>query len=219
MENIENLKIISDILLILFAISLIYIGVVTRLYTYITVLSFQGILLFGIALVKLNEINIINLIFILTETIVFKTIVIPIFMRRVIKRNKITREAEPFVSNFISVFVITSIILFSFILSNTIKDENLQKIFFVVALSALFTGLYIIASRKKVITHVMGYLIIENGVFILSIAVGSEMPMLINTGILLDIFISVLILGIFVNKIGDVIKEQDVDNLKILKDY
>ncbi len=64
----------------------------------------------------------------------------------------------------------------------------------------------------------MGFLIIENGVFVLSLAVGTQMPMLVNIGILLDIFASVLILGIFVNKIGDVLKEQDVDQLRNLKD-
>jgi hydrogenase-4 component E len=82
----------------------------------------------------------------------------------------------------------------------------------------LFTGLYFIISRKKIITHVMGFLIIENGVFVLSLAVGTEMPMLVNIGILLDIFASVLILGVFVNKIGDILKEQDVDQLRNLKD-
>jgi len=64
----------------------------------------------------------------------------------------------------------------------------------------------------------MGYLIIENGVFILSLAVGNEMPMLVNLGILLDVFVSVFILGIFVNRIGDVLKDTDVDQLKNLKD-
>jgi hydrogenase-4 component E len=65
----------------------------------------------------------------------------------------------------------------------------------------------------------MGYLIIENGVFVLSLAVGNEMPMLVNLGIMLDVFGSVLILGIFLIKIGDVFKDVDVDQLSNLKDY
>jgi len=208
----------TDILLIMFCITLIYIGVANRLFTYITVLAFQGILLFGIAFIELIEINTVNLVFVLLETIVFKTVAIPVFLRRVIRRNQIKREAEPFVSNFVSVVIITAIILSSFLISNTLHDKHLQKMFFVVAISSLFTGMYIIASRRKIITHVMGYLIIENGVFILSLAVGNEMPMLVNTGILLDIFVSVLLLGIFVNKIGDVIKGHDVEYLTNLKD-
>ena len=193
-------------------------GIANRLYSYITILAFQGVILFGVAFIELIEINTINLIFILLETIVFKTIAIPLFLNYMIKKNGITREAEPFLPNFISVVIITIIILGSFLLSNTIHDPHLKKIFFVTALSALFTGLYIIVTRKKIITHVMGFLVIENGVFVLSLAVGNEMPMLVNTGILLDIFASIFLLGIFVNKIGDVLQEQDVEQLRNLKD-
>lgn len=207
-----------NILLIAFIISLVHMGLSKRLNTYIGVLAFQGILLFGVTFIELIEINVINLLFVLLETIGFKTIAIPYFLNYVVKKNKITRESDPFLPDFLSVVIITTIIIGSFLLSNIIEDPHIRKIFFVTALSALFTGLYFIISRKKIITHVMGFLIIENGVFVLSLAVGTEMPMLVNIGILLDIFASVLILGVFVNKIGDVLKEQDVDQLRNLKD-
>jgi hydrogenase-4 component E len=98
-----------------------------------------------------------------------------------------------------------------------IKDTNLDKTYFVVALSTLFTGLYLIVSRKKIITHVIGYIVIENGVFILSLAVGNEMLCWL-IWVFLDIFASVLILGVFFNKIGDVLKDPDVNLLRNLKD-
>lgn len=208
----------TNVLLIIFTITLLYLGIAHRLLTYIKILALQGVLLFGIVFIQLIEINIINLAFILLETIVFKTLAIPLFLNYVMKRNRITRDAEPFLPNFFSLIIITLIIITTFILSNTIADSQISKIYFVVSLSTLFTGLYIIVTRNKIITHVMGYLVIENGVFILSIAVGSKMPMLVNLGILLDIFASVFLLGIFVNKIGDVLKDVDVDQLKNLKD-
>lgn len=207
-----------NILLIMFAISLIYIAMANRLRTYIMIIAFQGLILFGVAFIELIEINVINLIFVLLETIIIKTIAIPYFLRYIIERNKITREQEPFVSNFVSVVIVTLIIIISFFLTYTVKDTYVRKIFFTVALAALFTGLYIIITRRKIITHVMGYMVIENGVFVLSLAVGSEMPMIVNTGILLDVFVSVILLGIFADKIGDVFEEQDVEQLRNLKD-
>lgn len=152
------------------------------------------------------------------ETIVFKAIAVPVFISYLIRRNNITREAEPYLPNFISLVITTLIIVVTILLANSIKDKHIDKIFFIVALSAIFTGLYIISTRRKIITHVMGYMVIENGVFVLSLAVGNEMPMLVNMGIMLDIFASVLILGIFLNKIGDVFKDVDVDQLSNLKD-
>lgn len=207
-----------NILLVSFAISLIYMGIANRLSTCINILALQGIILFGVSLIELIQINTINLIFILFETIVFKTIAIPLFLKSVIKKNNIVREAEPFVPDFISIVIITCIILGSFIFSNLIDVGHLRKMFFIVAISSLFTGLFIIISRKKVVTHIMGYLVIENGVFILSLSAGNTMPMLVNTGITLDIFVSVLVLGLFVNRIGNTFEEMNVDNLKNLKD-
>lgn len=208
----------TDILLIMFAITLLYMSIANRLLTYIRLLVLQGFLLFGVTFLALNQINMANLVLILLETVIFKAVAVPLFLNRVIKRNNITRIAEPFVPNFISLIIITLILVITIVLSNSIKDTNLDKTFFVVALSTLFTGLYIITTRRKIITHVMGYLVIENGVFILSLAVGNEMPMLVNLGIMLDIFASVFILGIFFNKIGDVIQDPDVNQLRNLKD-
>lgn len=207
------------VFLIIFIITLFYLSIANRMLTYVNVLALQGVLLFFVVFLQLQKIDTLNLVLILLETIVFKSIAVPVFLAYLLKRNKITREAEPYLPNFISLIITTTIVVATILLSNSIKDTNLDKMFFVVALSTLFTGLYFIASRRKIITHVMGYLVIENGVFILSLAVGNEMPMLVNLGIMLDIFVSVLILGIFLNKIGDVFKDVDVDQLTNLKDF
>lgn len=208
-----------NVLLITFIITLLYLAIANRLITYINILAVQGFILFGVTFLQLHEINTVNLVLILLETVVFKALAVPIFLGYLIKRNNITREAEPYLPNFLSLVITTVIIIVTILLANSIKDTKLDKIFFIVALSTLFTGLYLIASRRKIITHVIGYLIIENGVFVLSLAVGNEMPMLVNLGVMLDIFASVLILGIFLQKIGDVFKDVDVDQLSNLKDY
>jgi hydrogenase-4 component E len=86
-------------------------------------------------------------------------------------------------------------------------------IYFIVAFFAVYTGMFMIISHKKIFSHLVGFLVIENAVLLLSLAIGSEMPMLINIGILLDIFVSVLILGIFVMKL-----KQTANELTRLKD-
>ncbi|MBP8851252.1 MAG: hypothetical protein KBG80_11945 [Breznakibacter sp.] len=208
----------TDILLISLAISLLYMSIANRIFTYLRILVLQGILLFGVTYLALNQIDVVNLLLIMIETIVLKAIAIPWFLNYIIKRNGITRETEPYLPNFVSLIIVTLIIVITIILTSSITDKNLDKTIFVVALSTLFTGLYLIVSRKKIITHVIGYLVIENGVFILSLAVGNEMPMLVNLGVMLDVFASVLILGLFFNRIGDFLKDPDVNVLRNLKD-
>ncbi|TAL47913.1 MAG: hypothetical protein EPN92_04275, partial [Chitinophagaceae bacterium] len=70
----------TNVLLIIFTISLLYLGIAHRLLTYIKILAFQGILLFGIAFIELIQINAVNLAFVLLETIGFKTLAIPLFL-------------------------------------------------------------------------------------------------------------------------------------------
>lgn len=202
-----------QILLVTFIITLFYIGIANRLNTYLNILAFQGVLLFLMTYLQLQEVHWLNLLIILLETIVVKAIVIPMFLKYIIKRNHITREAEPYLSNFASLLIITSIVGITFYISGKVGQEFINMPYFTVAVSTLFTGMYIIISRKKIVTHVIGYLLIENGVFIMSLSIGNEMPMMVNMGVLFDVFVSVLILGIFVNKIGDVFKDDASANV------
>jgi hydrogenase-4 component E len=209
----------TDVLLIIFLISLFYVSIANRIITFVRVLALQGMILFGVAFLQLQNIETWNLVLILLETVVFKAVAVPYFLSYIIKRNRITRESEPYLPHFISLIITTLIMVVTVLLAGSIHDTNLDKTYFIVSLSTLFTGLYFIASRKKIISHVMGYVMIENGVFVLSLAAGNEMPGLVNLGIMLDVFASVLILGIFLNKLGDVFKDVDVDQLSNLKDY
>jgi hydrogenase-4 component E len=79
-------------------------------------------------------------------------------------------------------------------------------------------GIYFIIIHKNIFSHVVGYLIIENGIFLLSLAVGSEMPMMVNLAILLDVLMGVLVLGVFINRIGDTFESTRIDQLSRLKD-
>jgi len=208
----------ETILLTLFAFTLLYIGIANRLNTFIRMLAMQGLLLFGITFFKLTEINWFNLVMILLETIIFKTVLIPWFLSYVLKKNKIVRETEPFVSYFWSLILITGFIILSYVISGYLELEKSTKADFMVAFASLLTGIYIIITRKKIITHLMGYMILENGVFLLSLTIGAHQPMMVNLGILLDIFVSVLVLGLFMNKIGNTFEEMSIENLSNLKD-
>ena len=64
----------------------------------------------------------------------------------------------------------------------------------------------------------MGYMLLENGIFLLSLAASREMPFIVALGVILDIFMAVYLLGLFVNKINDKFDEVHVGSLQKLKD-
>jgi len=208
----------ETVLLTIFSFTLLFTGIANRLSIFIRMLMLQGFLLFGITFLKLTEISWFNLLMILLETIIFKAIVIPWFLSYIMNKNKMVRETEPFVSYFWSLIIITGFIILSYITAGYLQLEKDIRPEFMVAFASILTGVYIIISRKKIITHVMGYMILENGVFLLSLTIGAHQPMMVNLGILLDIFVSVLVLGLFINKIGNTFEEMSIDNLSNLTD-
>lgn len=206
------------LLISLFAISLVFISITERFKTYATLIGLQGILLFGISFVLLKEIDTLNLIFIVIETIVFKTIVVPLLLNRIIKKSKVTRVHQSSLPAFYSILLVIAAMLISVVLTTVLKDARVDSFFLSISIFAMLSGMLLIITHKRIFSHMVGFLVVENAVFLFSIAAGAEMPMLINTAILLDIFISVLILGIFMTKIGDQMSGLEMDMLTNLKD-
>lgn len=206
------------ILLILFLITLIYFAIANRLMSYVAILMYQGLIICAAALLSLHEMDALNLASILIETLVVKALLVPYFIRRVILTNHITREAEPSVPNYVSLLFCTAVIIGAYLVSLMVDTPELNKMFLVAALAGIFSGLFFITTRRKVITHVICYVIVENGAFILSLAIGNEMPVLVNLGVILDVLVSVFLLVIFINKVGDVTNEGDVTGLNKLHD-
>lgn len=191
------------VLVILFAITLIYLSITERFRTYATIVGIQGILLFVLAFLELEKITLGTLLFVTTETLVFKVIVVPYMLIRIIRKTGIERVHEKALPGFYSVLFVSAGLILSIVVSFSLKTTPVNLIHFIVSLFAVYTGLFIIISHKKIFAHLIGFLVIENAVLLLSLAIGSQIPMLINMGILLDIFVSVLILGIFVMRLKE----------------
>jgi hydrogenase-4 component E len=207
-----------NLCIISFAITLVYLATAERIATHIRFLIMQGLLLFAIALIELKHINLANLGFILAETLIFKALIIPYYLKQIVERNKIAKTINTTIPTFYTLIMVSLAIILFFIFSSALPSNQLKIKYFTVSISAIFTGFVLIMTHREVISHLIGYLIIENGIFLLSVAIGSEMPMMVNTGILLDILISVVVLGAFVNRIGRKFTEMETTKLSELKD-
>ncbi len=211
-----------NFLIVLFIISLIYLAKVEMVKSYFTLMASQGVLLFGLAYFELKEIDLVHLLFILLETLVFKAIFVPLFLQRITK-NRIHRHHNGPIKGYYSVLITAVIVIGCFMISYAIHDEltidaDHQVKYFTAAISSILVGLFIAINNRDLVTHLISYLVIENGIFLLSLALGAEMPMFVNSAILLDIFTSVLIMGIFFNKMKDYFQNADSGHLSQLKD-
>ena len=205
-------------LIILYVLTLIYLSIVERFRNYASLIAFQGWILLGIALLRLHSLDWIELSFVILETLIFKALIVPAILQRVIRKTKINRVRTSGSAQFNSLLLSVTALVVSALVTYYVADSSVHMIFFGVALYALLSGLILIVLRSRIFTHMVGFLAIENGVFLFSMAIGVEMPILINTAILLDILISVLMLGLFMTRVDREIHADDSDSLTHVKD-
>ena len=184
-------------LVILYVITLVYLAITERFRNFASIIGLQGWILFAVALLRLHAINPLELIFIAIETLAFKALLVPAILFAMIRKTKINRVRRSGSSQSGSLLLSLMALAVSASITYYIADSAIDLVFFGVALYALLSGLILIVLRSRIFSHMVGFLVIENGVFLFSMAIGVEMPLLINIAILLDILISVLMLGIF----------------------
>jgi len=206
------------LLYVLFGISLVYIAATEKFRHYIQAYTIQGILLFGMAILELKNFSILNLILILAETIIFKSFVVPYLLRKILQQTGIHNVHKRSLQGNYTVMLMLIFLGISLVLAHELSIPSVNEVYMVIAYFTLFTGLLLISVRKLLFGHLVGFLIIENAVFLFSIAIGNEFPLLVNTGILLDIFVAVLIMSMFLTSIGHKMGGFEAETLSRLKD-
>jgi len=211
---------VINFLIVLFGVTMLYVAATSRIEAYVRMLVAQGLVLFLLVVADWQSFHLLNLLFLAVETLGFKAIIIPWFLRRVVRRNGVFRELEPYIPNFFSVVIASLIFAFGFLLAYGSLDfaRDIKPLYFGVSVSTMLTGLLVMTTRKMLVTHVAGYMMLENGIFLLSLSMAREMPLLVNLGVLLDIFLGIFLLGLFATKIKSTFDESKIDALTHLRD-
>ena len=135
-------------LVLLYVVSLVYISITERFRSYASLVGLQGWLLLAIALVRLQQIEIWSLLFVVAETLLFKAIVVPAILFAVIRRTKINRIAASGTSQFNSLVLSLAALVASISVTYCIAEETINLVFFGVALYALLSGLILTSCAR-----------------------------------------------------------------------
>lgn len=227
----------ENIFIILLGLSMLYLASTSRLKAHINMLAVQGWLLFFICIfglchenwfninilhnLKDNLVHIFAIAFITLETLGVKSIIIPLFLNKVLNKTHAHRDSDANIPHFYAL-VISSLILFAGFMIANIQAPALKMIsplYFGVSVSIIITSLWLITIKHTVLSNVISFITMENGIFLLSLAAAKEMPVIVNLGVLLDIFIAVFILGMLVKEINTEFEDLEVSQLSDLKDF
>jgi len=195
-----------------------------RQKAYISTFRMQSVLLALVSLlvsvrsmVLTKKFDAVIIIFVLI--VVFKVIIIPFVMKRTSEKVEYSVERDFFISIPISMIICCGLVLLSwYVIFNIegITDTNAKK-YLIYSLSIIMIGLFFMISRKKAIGQIVGFLVIENGMFMAAMLTTEGMPMIVELGLFFDLLTAFLIMGIFVFKINNTFESIDINKLKNLK--
>ncbi|MBI5026666.1 MAG: hydrogenase, partial [Nitrospirae bacterium] len=131
-------------------------------------------------------------------TLLSKGLLIPMFLRKIVRQMKVTHDVEPYISNPLSLTIsgiLVAVVYAS--LSEGIFVTGFSRNVLQISIAVILIGLFIMITRRKAITQVIGLLIMENGLFLAGFSLTFGMPMVIELGVLFDMLMGVIILGFF----------------------
>ncbi|HSN92012.1 MAG TPA: hydrogenase [Anaeromyxobacteraceae bacterium] len=148
-----------------------------------------------------------------------KGVVIPWLMFRAIREAAIRREMAPVVG-FVPSMVLGGIgVALAFAFSGRLPLPVPAHPFLVpTSLATAWTGMLLVVSRRKAVNQVLGFLVLENGVFVFGLLLSGFMPTMVEAGVLLDLFAAVFVMGIVMFHINREFSSLDTEKLSALKD-
>ena len=191
----------------------------SRIGACIRWLSFQGIL-FGLVPIITHDDGLgLRVMLLAGGNIALKGIIFPWILLRLRARTNYNREVEPFVGFVASILFGIVALALSVWLALELKPA-LRHAPFVMLEAAIFLmsiGLFLIISRRKALMQVIGYLVLENGIFVFGVITVVGTPLLVELGVLLDAFVGVFVMGIAIFHINREFGSIEVDRLSALK--
>ncbi|HEY5596503.1 MAG TPA: NADH-quinone oxidoreductase subunit K [Candidatus Bipolaricaulota bacterium] len=190
-----------------------------RLLPYVRVYAFQSTLLAALSLALALQTGIFHLYVMAALTLLIKGALIPWSLFALIARLQIKREIETTINVPLSLLSAGALVVLAQWVAQPLlaRGAGGMSITLIVSLALVLMGLFLMATRRKAITQIVGLLTMENGLFLTGVAMTSGMPMLVELGVLFDVFVGISILGIFVFRIRQAFDTVDMEQLRELK--
>ena len=214
---------LNDALLALTVLSVLFALGSNRLMSLVKIMAFQGVVVSLIPFFfEYHAVMSHSALVFLVVMLVIKGVLIPGFMYMAVKKVKIQREIEPIIGYHASLFAGLIFILGSAFVANRLHlSLPAEKVLLMItAITTLAAGLFLIMSRHKAITQVIGYLMMENGIYMVGTALAQEThtQYVVEFGVLLDLLVGVMIMGIILYSINSSYDDVDTTLLSQLKD-
>jgi hydrogenase-4 component E len=191
-----------------------------RVYGLINTFAVQSSLLVAVTILKAYTTANTELYISAFLTLILKVIFIPWLMRRLVVKLNIRHKVAEIHHPFLILIFATIIVLFCYYLITPLKTLSLfvNTNVIAVAMSVMLLGMLLLITHRKAISHIIGFMSMENGIFFAALVSTNGMPMTVELGIAFDVLIATILFGVFFFHIRSSIDSLDVDRLNLLRE-
>jgi hydrogenase-4 component E len=211
-------NLLQTILVVVLVLNLFALGT-SRILSLIRTVAIQGALLGLLPLLLHGHLSLATVLTV-GPTLALKGIAIPYMMVRAMRSVKIKREVEPLVGFQSSVILGALATVFALLFAGQLPlaEAHVDTLIVPTAIATVLTGFILLTTRFKALTQVVGYLVLENGIFIFGMLLVEAMPLVVEMGVLLDLFVAIFVICIIVNQINQAFASLDTRHLVSLKE-
>lgn len=185
----------------------------------IKVLAFQGVIVSIIPLFMGHDMSTGNIIFTLV-TMAIRGFIIPLCIYLAIKKVAIRREVEPIIGYNASILIGLGLIAAAAMVSRNfvVPSISTSALLLPTTITLLIAGMFLLIARRNAIAMVLGYIMMENGIYLVGTTFSVRALHIVEFGILLDVLAAVMIMAIILQNIKQTFDDMDTALLRTLKE-
>ncbi len=209
----------TDLLLILVVLTNLRLLATSRLGTSIRTMAAQGVFLGLLPIVTHTHDLSWRILALAIGSVAIKGYLIPSLLFKAVRDLDVSREVEPFVGYITSLlFGLAALGLSVWLGSRLPLLKGIPSVWLTpVSFFCILAGFFLIIARKRAMYQVLGFLVLENGIYTFGVGAMQEISPLVEIGVLLDVLVGVLIMGIIIFHISREFEHIETDRLSELK--
>jgi len=219
--SLEHLPLLQQLMVVLAAMALFTSFVLleqARLVAAIHAFAWQGVLVAMVTAIVAASSAHVHLFFSAALTLGLKAMLIPWMLHRLVRRLELDRHSEPLRRPALVVMAALALVIFSYWLVLPIVQQELifTRNIVAVSLAVVLVGLLMMVIRTQAVAQVLGFMSMENGLFLAAVSATGGMPLMVELGVAFDVLVAMVLFGVFFFQIRASIDSLDVDRMNRL---
>lgn len=221
--NLEQLPLLQQLMVVLAAVVLFTSFVLleqARIVAAIHAFAWQGVLVALVTAIVAISGQQLHLIFSAVLTLSLKAILIPWMLHRLVLKLGLDRQSEPLRRPALVIMAALALVIFSYwlVLPMVEKELIFTRNIVAVSLAVVLIGMLMMVIRTQAVIQVLGFMSMENGLFLAAVSATGGMPLVVELGVAFDVLVAMVLFGVFFFQIRQSIDSLDVDRMNRLSE-